>query len=189
MNRTLLVAMVAGLVALSLSCGGNSSLDDTPASVALTIEVTLYNPDIDVCTQTNLGADLSIDTMSISSHAKSPDVTLTSNSDVSLSRWVITPARTDGGSTASPEWSHDLTVYVPAGSSTDLENYRVYPVEYLRDLPLSYLLPENGGVDPETGNRNIRESMYVQVFGRTISGKAVATDRVPIAFNFFCGTP
>ncbi len=189
MNRTLLMGMVVGLVALSLSCGGNSTLDDTPAAVALTIEVTLYNPDIDVCTQTALGADLSIDNMSIASHAKSPDVTLTSNSDVTLSRWVVTPTRTDGGSTASPEWSHDLTVYVPAGGSTALANYRVYPVEYLRELPLSNLLPENGGVDPETGNRNIRESMYVQVFGRTLSGKAVATERVPIAFNFYCGTP
>jgi hypothetical protein len=189
MNRTLLPGIVAGLAVVSLSCGGNSTLDDTPAAVVLTVEVTLYNPDIDVCAQTVSGADIAIDTMSIASHPKNPDGVLSTNQDVNLSRWVITPGRTDGGSTASPEWSHDLTVYVPAGGNTDLKNYRVYPVENLREVPLSYLLPENGGVDPETGNRNIRESLYLQIYGRTLSGKAVSTERIPIAFNFFCGTP
>ena len=49
-----------------------------------------------------------------------------------------------------------------------------------------YLLPENGGFDPETGNTNIRQSLQLQIFGETISGKSVATEKVSIAYNFFC---
>ena len=59
-------------------------------------------------------------------------------------------------------------------------------MEFLSEIPLSYLLPENGGFDPETGNTNIRESLQLQIFGRTVSGKSVATEPIPIAFNFFC---
>jgi hypothetical protein len=105
---------------------------------------------------------------------------------VNLRRWVIRPYRTDGGSTASPEWSYDQAVFVPAGGSADLENYRIYPLELLRQVPIAHLLPENGGFDPETGNTNIRESFELVIFGETVSGKNVSTVPVAIAFNFFC---
>jgi len=187
MKRISLVGVALALAGLMLSCGGNSTLDDTEAVVVLTIEVTEYNPDIDICS--NGGADIAITDMTITSNPKDPNADLSTNQDVTLSRWVVRPYRTDGGSEASPEWSHDLTVYVPAGGDTALENYRVYPAEYLTQPPLSQLFPENGGVDPETGNRNIRQSLELEIFGRTISGKAVSTVPIPLAFNFFCVSP
>lgn len=187
MKRVLLVGVALALAGLSLSCGGNSTLDDTEAVVVLSIEITQYNPDIDICA--NAGFDIPIDEMSIQSNAKDPEGELSTNQDVTLSRWVVRPYRTDGGSETSPEWTYDLTVYVPAGGNTDLENYRIYPAEYLSVPPLSGLLPENGGVDPETGNRNIRQSLELEIFGRTVSGKSVSTIPIPVAFNFFCGTP
>jgi hypothetical protein len=178
-----LFGIVFVLAGLCLSCGGNTTLDDDEAVVLLTVEIEEYNPDIDVCL-TNF--DVAITTMSIQSNPKNPVEPMTTNQDVNLTRWVIRPYRTDGGSTASPEWSHDLAVYVPANGDTTLENYRVYPAEYLREPPLSHLLPENGGVDPETGNTHIRQSLELQIFGRTVSGKNVSTVPIPIAFNFFC---
>jgi len=183
MNRFLQFCGVIALVLMAVSCGGNSTLDNTVASVYLTIEVEENTPDIDICLQFG---DVSVDQMTVTSNLKDPNGTVSSNQDVRLSRWVITPSRTDGGSTTSPEWSYDQTVFVPAGSTADLENYRVYPLEYLNDIPLSYLLPENGGFDPETGNTNIRESLELVIYGETVSGKSVATQPVPIAFNFFC---
>jgi hypothetical protein len=106
--------------------------------------------------------------------------------DVNLKRWVITPYRTDGGSTASPQWTYDQVVYVPAGGSASLENYRVYPLHNLSELPLAHLLSENGGVDPETGNTSSRQSFELQIFGQTVSGKNVATIPISIDFKFFC---
>jgi len=187
MKRISLVGVALALAGLMMSCGGNSTLDDSEAVVVLTVEITEYNPDIDICGLA--GLDIAISEMSISSNPKDPDADLSTNQDVTLSRWVVRPYRTDGGTEASPEWSHDLTVYVPADGNTSLENYRVYPAEYLTEPPLSHLLPENGGFDPVTGNRNIRQSLELEIFGRTISGKAVSTVPVPIAFNFFCGSP
>jgi len=183
MKNILQLCFVLALGPLLVSCGGSSTLDNTEASVFLTVEIEGYNPDIDICVQ--LG-DVFIEDMKIESSTKDPNGTISANQDVNLNRWVISPYRTDGGSTASPEWIYDQTVFVAAGGTASLSNYRVYPLEFLSEIPLSYLLPENGGFDPETGNTNIRESLQLQIFGRTVSGKSVATEPIPIAFNFFC---
>lgn len=183
MNRPA-VALLACLSLVVLSCGGNSTLDNTEAEVVLTVDIEEYNPDIDICLFA--GIDMAISDMSIESRAKSPVANIGPNQDVNLTRWVVTPYRTDGGATASPQWTYDQAVFVPAGGQADLENYRIYPAENFGVEPLLWLYSEYGGVDPETGNTNIRQSLQLQLFGRTISGKAVATEPIPVAFNFFC---
>ncbi len=180
MNRIVPVSVLAMVSVLALSCGGNSSLNDDGAVVYLTAEIGLYNPDISVC----FPGEVTIAELTIRSESKDPTGTLTANQDVILTRWVVTPYRTDGGTATSPQWSHDVDVFVPAGGQADLQNYRVYPAEYLSQPPLSYLLPENGGFDPETGNRNIRQSLRVEIFGRTVSGKSISVRPFTVAFNF-----
>ena len=183
MKRFMPLCVVLALGLVVGSCGGSSSLNNTEATVYLTIDVSAYNPDIDICLQ---ATDIGIENMEITSTAKDPQGTTSANQDVNLTRWVVSPYRTDGGTTASPEWSHDQTVFVPAGGSADLENYRIYPLEYLSEAPLANLFPANGGFDPETGNTNIRQSLQLTIYGRTVSGKNVATEPIPIAFNFYC---
>jgi hypothetical protein len=183
MKRILNLSVVLALGLVVGSCGGSSTLDNTEASVFLTMDVTAYNPEIDICLQFT---DLAIENMTITSTTKDPGGTPSANQDVNLSRWVVTPYRTDGGSAASPEWTYDQHVFVPAGGSADLENYRIYPLEFLREVPIAYLLPENGGFEPATGFTNIRESLQLTIYGKTVSGKNVATTPIPIAFNFYC---
>lgn len=180
------ITPILGTFALALvvaSCGGNSTLDNTEAAVLLTIDIEEYGPDIDICVWST---DIAISDMGILSQAKDQGTSLGPGQDVNLRRWVVRPYRTDGGTTSSPEFTYDQNVYVPAGGSADLSNYRIYPHEFLSELPLAYLLPENGGFDPETGNSNIRQSFELQIFGQTVSGKSVATEPIAIAFNFFC---
>jgi len=183
MKRIAPVFVTLALALVVWSCGGSSTLDNSEAAVFLTVDIESYSPDVDVCL---LPTDVAIESMSINSEAKSLDASLSSNQDVNLQRWVIRPYRTDGGGTASPEWTYDAAVYVPAGGAAQLDNYRVYPLEFLSEIPLAYLLPENGGFDPETGNANIRQSFELQIYGQTVSGKNVSTVPISIAFNFFC---
>jgi len=184
MKRLLQVCAVAALVGVLFSCGGNTSLDNDEAVVWLTSEIVLYTPDIDICTQ---NFDVVISQMDITSHIKG-GVTVSAAQDVTLTRWVIEPYRTDGGTTASPNWINDASVYVPAGGNASLSDWRVFPVEYFYVPPLSYLLPENGGFDPETGGRNTRQSLRLVLYGRTSGGTEIATQPISIAFNFFCST-
>jgi len=183
MKRIAPVFVAIALALVTWSCGGNSTLDNTEAPLFLTIDIESYTPDVDICL---LPTDIAIESMAILSTPKSTDASLGAQHDVNLSRWVVRPYRTDGGSTASPEWTYDAAVYVPAGGTAQLENYRIYPLELLREIPLAYLLPENGGFDPETGNSNIRQSFELQIYGQTVSGKNVSTVPISIAFNFFC---
>ena len=122
MKNILQLCFVLALGPLLVSCGGSSTLDNTEASVFLTVEIEGYNPDIDICVQ--LG-DVFIEDMKIESSLKDPSGTISANQDVNLNRWVISPYRTDGGSTASPEWIYDQAVFVAAGGTASLSNYRV----------------------------------------------------------------
>jgi len=181
MQRALPIIALSAVLAVTLSCGGNSTMNETEAVVFLTADVTQYNPDINIAIQT----DVTIANMTIESHPKDPDGDLTSNQDVNLDRWVITPEREDGGTTASPQWQIDQHVYVPAGGQATLNNYRVFPEEYFHELPLSNLYPENGGSDPETGHSNIRQRLVIEIYGRTVSGKSVKCGPFPVSFNFY----
>jgi hypothetical protein len=183
MKRIAPVFVTLALALVAWSCGGGSSLNDTEAAVLLTVDLEEYVPDVNVC---NTFTDVAITSMEIASTAKNPEANIGTNQDVNLTRWVIRPYRTDGGSTASPEWTYDASVFVPAGGNAQLTDYRVYPMELLKEIPLAYLLPENGGFDPETGNDNIRQSLELQIYGETVSGKRVSTVPISIAFNFYC---
>ncbi len=187
MKRITSAGVVLAAVLLLGSCGGNSTLDDTEAAVYITVDIEEYNPDIDICN--TLGLDITIETMEVVSNAKAPGTSLGSAQDVRILRWVITPERNDGGTTDSPQAIFDQGIIVTAGGTTDLANWRIYPVEYLSETPLGYLLPENGGIDPETGNRNIRQRLVLQMFGETMSGKSIASIPQSIQYNFFCGSP
>ncbi len=180
MRRALQVLLVLVLAVGLLSCGGNSTLNDTEAAVYLTVDVTEYNPEVNIA----VPADVTITQMTIASHPKDPNATLNASQDVQLNRWVITPSRADGGSVASPQWIIDQPVHVPAGGQADLSNWRVFPQEYFYKPPLSNLFPENGGVDPETGQTNIRQSLRVEIFGTTTGGKSVSV-AFTIPYNFF----
>jgi len=179
MKRLVQTCALLGLAVVAASCGGNSTLNETEAAVYLTAEVKEYNPDVSM----SVSGDVTISKLNIHSFSKDPNATLTSAQDVRLTRWVVTAERTDGGTTVSPQWVNDIDVYVPAGGTTNLDNYRVFPAEYFNQAPLSYLLPENGGVDPETGNHNIRQTLHVEIFGTTSGGKSISV-KFNAGFNF-----
>jgi len=149
----------------------------------LTVEIKQYNPEVNVCVATE---DLTITELSINSKPKDPSAALTANQDVNLSEWVVTVRRIDDGTVVSPDWSNSISVFVPAGGNAALENYRIYPEEFLSDPPFNYLFPENGGIDPETGNAFVREALHLVIKGRVVSGKTISTQPVEATFRFFC---
>ena len=183
MYRLLTICVLAAGLVLSAGCSGGSALDNTEAAVFLTVEIDEYDPEVNVCA---VFGDLTIASMNIESKPKDPDGDLTANQDVSLRDWYVTPRRTDGGTVTSPEWYNAISVFVPAGGTTGLQNYRIYPEEYLDDPPFNYLFPENGGIDPETAQPLVREALGLVISGRVVSGKTISAQPVEAAFRFYC---
>ena len=177
------IGLAAGLAFAILGCGGNHS-SDTVAPVFVTVEITQGVADVDI----SVPADVVIASMTLTSQAKSPDAVLSQQQDVILNEWVVTPVRSDGGTAASPMWRNFYQVYIPANGSATLNNYRIFPSDYFHQMPLSLLFPENGGFDPETGNRNIRQRLQIEVFGRTVAGDRISV-KFDVGVNFFYATP
>lgn len=183
MYRLLTVLVLAAGLVASIGCSGGSNLNRDSADVFITANIDTYNPDINVCALTG---DINFTTFILESNPKNPDATLNSNQDARLTDWEVTVRRTDGGSVTSPDWYNPITAFVPAGGTTTLSNYRVYPEEYLGDAPFNYLYPENGGVDAETGQPIIREAFRIVIYGRLVSGKSISTTPVEAGFSFYC---
>jgi len=183
MYRLLTICVLTVGLAFAAGCSGGSALDNDSAAVFLTVDIEEYTPYINVCA---IAGDLTIAKMTIQSNPKEPGLALSPNQDVSLRDWEITARRTDGGTVTSPDWYNSISVYVPAGGTTNLENYPIYPEEYLDDPPFNYLFPENGGIDPETGHSFVREALYLVIHGRVVSGKAISTKGVEAGFRFQC---
>jgi hypothetical protein len=183
-HRFAVVALV-GLGALGMSgCQGSNTSADTVAPVILSESITQGPADVDI----SVPADVVITQMIVTSKAKSPATTLTQQDDVMLTDWVITCSRNDGGTVASPQWQNFYSVYVPAGGTANIGNYRIFPSDFFKVAPLNQLLPENGGFDKETGKRTIRQRLHIEVFGKTVAGRAISLV-FDVNLNFFYGTP
>jgi hypothetical protein len=184
-HRLAVFALIAlGALAVAGCYGGNDSAD-TEAPVFLSADITEGVADVDI----SILADVVIPTMTIQSHPKSPSVTLSAQDDVVLSEWVTTCTRTDGGTVTSPVYHNfNMTVYVPAGGSANLENFRIFPSDYFNQMPLVQLQPGNDGMDKETGKTNIRQRVHIDIFGKTIAGKRVSLP-LDVNLNFFYVTP
>jgi hypothetical protein len=177
------------LILMELSCAGGGIIEDSEANVYLVVSTYDYGDNpvtglsnyyVAVCS----GADIFIENLVIESRARNPGRAPGDGDDVVLSRWEITPYRLDGG-TPSPVWVRDFEVHVPALGEARLESHNLYPGEYFLEPPLVYLYPENGGFDPETGERIIRQSLKIEFFGKTTGGRDVSVSTVK-EFAFAC---
>jgi hypothetical protein len=105
--------------------------------------------------------------------------------DVTLTELIVRPVRIDGGDHHSPEWSRPVLIHVPAESTATAAPFAVYPTGFLDYLPLAWLKPENGGVDPETGRREIRQTFDLSMVGHTESGRSVRVSNLVAQFRFY----
>jgi hypothetical protein len=172
------LVLLAVLATLAAGCSSNTQ-GDSASPVYLTCDFTLLP------TQWNVASNslLQFDTTTLTSKIKSPSAAAGSSSflDTQVATYAIVWARIDGGKTASKTESFGGNVIVPAGGVSTLTNYPFMSISALQQPPLSYLWPSNGGVDPETGRTEIRQTGTVTWYGHTMSGQPVTS--VPAVFN------
>ena len=174
------VNVLAAVAVLAMLGGCSNHTADTEAPVFLTVDMRQGIVDIDV----SLPLDVGVPELTIESHLKGADQTATAQQDVYLNEWVVTCTRTDGGTATSPVWHNFLPVYVPAGGTAALRNFRIFPSDYFTQPPLNQLFPENGGHDKETGKRTIRQRLRIEIVGKTVAGRKVSAV-FDMNLNFF----
>ena len=172
------LALIVLLALAAAGCSTNTQ-GDSASPVFLTCEFTLL-PAIKNVADNSL---LQFDTTSLTSKFKSPSIAGGSTTflDTQVETYAIVWARIDGGKKASPTESFGGNVIVPAGGTSTLTNYPFMSASALQQPPLSFLWPANGGVDPETGRTEIRQTGTVTWYGHTMSGQPVTS--VPAVFS------
>jgi hypothetical protein len=178
-SRAVALCWIAAAAFVLAGCTGNHSADEE-AAVVLTWSFSEGPADQNV----NSLVDIDIGSMTIRSQSKSPDFVLSQQQDVTLTEWVVTPIRSDGGTVASPEWRNYYSVFVAAGGTASVQNLRIFPAAYYTEPPLNQLFPANGGADKETGKPEIRQRLHVDVYGKTVSGKRVVL-RFDVDIRFY----
>ncbi len=169
-QRLLKACVLLATLVLLDSCGGNSLINDDEAAVYLQVSNYSYTSSqhVSVCEGEDTVVYLVVYVRPKGSSGFSHF------QDVTLSRWEITPYRIDGG-VASPPWVFDRSEFISGSASVSGVIYT--PLHY-DEPPLSYLFPENGGIDPHTGDTVIHQHMNVKLFGRTEAGKSVSVECV-----------
>ncbi len=106
---------------------------------------------------------------------------------VELIRYQVSYRRTDGGSLVPASFVRTISGTVPVGGSpTSFNTFTVFDIGSLQQAPYVALLPQNGGRDPETGNRFVKMDVIIDIFGETISGERVSA-RAQAPFTFCAG--
>jgi len=149
-------------------------------ALELPVNLVLYNPDINLAGRQHLHLRTDLGFVGASGMYRDEDVV--------FDQLIATPERADGGSTASPQSRVDISgldLLVPATETIVVDDFPVYFLSDLSQPPLSWLRPENGGVDLETGNDFIRQSMWIEFEGTTSSGRPVRSEPLRVHFNFY----
>jgi len=176
------------LLLLAIFVGGCSSdiaSDDSP--VLLTAEATPRRSQVDISTDQEVGF---VDVLVRLIQKNGTSVTDTRFLTVRLDRYRVTYVRSDGGRTVPQGFVAALpsTNVTVGNTATLLTNVQILNPNAFTQAPFAALLAQNGGVDPDTGQRFVKVTALIEVFGESLSGQNVtASVQVPFTFCNGCG--
>jgi len=156
-------------------------------SGGILLEVEFSAEGIPVVVSVNAAADLGlvqIPTTNINSVVADPDAEVGSLMDIELEAVEVTYERVDSGTRVPQPYVLNLLGLIPAGGTLSYNNLPVMSRDQLLNPPLSDLLYENGGYDRETGQTMIRMNLWLRVYGRTLTGRAVESLPRPHTIEF-----
>jgi len=131
------------------------------------------------------GAPPTVSTFSIYNKLKDPNAVAGSLDDVQTTHYHVKWTRADGGTLNPQAFDQVMTVRIPTGASASVTNLPLMLISQLSEMPLIQLLPENGGVDAETGKNMIVCSAELQFFGHTMNGCDVSSEKFYLYYTFY----
>lgn len=180
--RTMRTIGLFGLLALGLA-GCESRTDKTDGGGVL-LSVSDFDG-IPVVVSANTPNDefplVVLGDITIQNISKNPDAPTSDLMNVELQSYEVIFSRIDGGARTPPPYVRGIFGVVPVDGTIQITGLPVAGSEQRFNPPLSDLLFENGGFDPETGSTVITVNARIRFFGRTLSGDAV--DTAPINFS------
>ncbi|MEL7060050.1 MAG: hypothetical protein AAGN46_08500 [Acidobacteriota bacterium] len=115
------------------------------------------------------------DTLTITNNPARPNGNTSTLMDVNVDTLEVTYTRADTGTRVPPPFVFRLAGIAPINGTLVIQNGFLLSRDQVLRPPLSDLLFENGGIDPETGASSIRLNASIRIFGQTVGGEDVAS--------------
>jgi len=186
MTRRKLTALAAAMLTAAV-LGCSSELDDNSAPVELVVTNTQNLQVLDISPNDDADCNGSVGTITMRVIAKNSSVTGNLVS-VRVNRYRVSYQRTDGGRQVPATFVRSMDTLIAVGATGALSDFVILEGPALNQAPFAALLPQNGGRDPDTGQRNVKMDVIVEIFGETLGGENVYdSTRFPLDFCYACG--
>lgn len=188
-NTKCLIASAALALLVASGCNSDISRDTSPVLLTVTNTQALQRIDTSPTAQ---NCNKPVGTISVRASLKNPEQTAPNPTfnDVRINSYRVSYVRTDGGTQVPAPFVRTMDQLIPiGGAATSLgSNFLILESNALNQAPFPALQTNNGGRDPETGQRFVRMDVIVEVFGQTVAGERVSgTTRFPLEFCYACG--
>lgn len=192
----MLAVILAGIAIALAGCRGAGETN-SPVELVATIEQELHVIDF---TDPDCGDLGTVILRALQKRETTPGVEPTFL-DVKLTAYRVSYRRTDGGTLVPSPFTRSISMLVPVGgTATSISmlvpvggaatgpGFLAFEQDALSKAPFAALLPQNGGVDPETGRQSVTMEVRMDVFGETLSGENVfARATSELTFCVGCG--
>jgi len=188
------IALTAAAVVLMIAAGSCSDVNKQSAPVTLLVTTDQILHKIDLAGGT--GCDQNIGTVNMeailvqqpgSSLPANPQQTPADLNVVKIDRYRVSYVRIDGGHLVPSPIVRSISTSLSVGSSAST-SFVAFDSNAINQAPFAALLPQNGGVDPETGRTSITMDLVLEVFGQTLAGERVSGNtRMTLDFCYSCG--
>jgi hypothetical protein len=163
------ILVALGLLIVLAGCQGRTDRTDS-GGVLLSASFNLPPTQFVTSTATTLP---SIPTTTIQNVVADPAGVTSTLENVELRSYQVVYTRADRGTRVPPPLVEPLSGIVPVNGSLSITNLAVLTNAQAGNLPISDIA--NFGVDRETGSTVISLNLSITFFGRTLSGKEVAS--------------
>lgn len=179
--------MVLAAIAAVVVGGCSNELANNSSPVELIVTNTQAISQIDLAPNSDQDCDADIGTINMQVIAKREGITGNFN-QVRITRYRVSYQRTDGGRLIPAPFVRSIDSLISVGGTGALTNFIVVEGSALTQAPFVALLPQNGGRDPDTGQRTVKMDVIVEIFGETLGGDNVYdSTRFPLDFCYDCG--
>jgi|SRR5690348_1274668 len=107
---------------------------------------------------------------------------------ITVDRYEVSYQRVDGGTLVPAPFIRSTGVTLAPNAQSIPTTFVIFDPNALAQAPFAALLPQNGGVDPQTGRPAITLDVIMTFFGSTLAGERVsAQTRFSLSFCVQCG--
>lgn len=194
MNKIALAALSMLLMIVAGSCN-DINKQESPVSLVVSNTQNLHRLDLAGDPAGSTNCQQSIGTVHLASvvvqaplAAPNPNVSGADLNQIKIDRYQVSYVRVDGGHLVPAPFVRSTSTVIAANGSSEGTTFVVFDPNALNQAPFAALLPQNGGVDPETGKPIITMDVILTFFGQTLAGERVSGNtRMTLDFCFSCG--